>query len=191
LSTGQAIWEPPAATFDEYPKGTVSKQMLASLRVSGIPVELEDTKMTDIASTLGGTIGQKGDAGLFEEWLCFHGTDATGRWALWLESREIDGGTVGQFHWRRLNMNAVVDRRCRMLGDRKVELPISLRLDITESEVLKSLGRPTVRLGGSLGYVHEHTESFQGEPYASTNIVVVLLRAGRVWSIEVSKTTVS
>ena len=102
-SSGQVIWGPPAWTYDEIPKATVSKQMLATLRVSGFPVTLENTNMDDVASSLGGTIGQKGDAGKFEEWLCFHGTDANGSWVLWLESGKIDGGTVGSFHWRRLN----------------------------------------------------------------------------------------
>jgi hypothetical protein len=78
-----------------------------------------------------------------------------------------------------------------MLGETKVELPIALHLGITEAEVLKTLGRPTVRHGNSLGYVHEHQESIRGEPYDSVNIVVILLRAGRVWSIEASKTTTS
>jgi hypothetical protein len=191
LSGNQVIWEPPAWTFDELPKATVSKQMLTKLNVSGFPVALENTKMDDVASTLGGKIGQKGDAGNFEEWLCFHGRDANGRWVLWLESGEIDGGTVGSFHWRRLNKGAVLDRRCQALGEAKVELPIALRLDLTEAEVLKSLGRPTIRHGDSLSYVHEHQESIRSEPYVSVNIVVILIRAGRVWSIEVSKTTTS
>jgi hypothetical protein len=147
-SSGQVIWGPPAWTYDEIPKATVSKQMLATLRVSGFPVTLENTNMDDVASSLGGTIGQKGDAGKFEEWLCFHGTDANGSWVLWLESGKIDGGTAGSFHWRRLNKGAVLDRRCRVLGKTKVELPIALWLDITEAEVLKSFGRPTVRHGG-------------------------------------------
>jgi hypothetical protein len=190
-SSRQVLWEPPVWTFDEIPNGTVPKQMLSTLRVAGVPVTLEDTKIEDVSSTLGGTIGQKGDAGLFEEWLCFEGTDPNGRWALWLESREIDGGSVGGFHWQRLNKNAVLDRRCRMLGETKVELPIAVRLGIAEAEVFKSLGRPTVRRGDSLCYVHEHQESIRGEPYDSTNIVVILLRAGRVWSIEASHTTTS
>jgi hypothetical protein len=185
------IWEPPAWTFDDLPKATVSKQMLATLRVAGFPVTLEDTKMNDVSSTLGGTIGGKGDAGDFEEWLCFHGTDPNGRWVLWLESGEIDGGSVGGFDWRRLNKIAVLDRRCRVLGGTKVELPIALRLGISEAEVLKTLGLPTVRHSDSLLYVHEHQVSIRGEPYDSQNIVIILLRAGRVWSIKVSKTTTS
>lgn len=188
----QLIWEPPSWTFtDALPKATVPKQMLATLRVSNFSVSLENTKMEEVTSALGGTIGQKGDAGNFEEWICFHGTDANGRWALWLESGEIDGGSVGSFHWRRLSKSAVLDPRCQMLGEAKVELPIALRLGTSEADVLKILGRPTVWRSNSLLYVHEHQESIRGEPYDSVNVVVVLLRAGQVWSIEASKTTTS
>src|SRR5579863_9923505 len=138
-----AIWEPPAWTFlREYPKATVSKEMVAKFRVSSFPVSLEETKMEDVRSSLGGTFGRKGDAGDYDEWLCFYGTDHPGdRWVLWLESGEIDGGTVGSFQWHRLNTSAVIDRRCQMLGEAKVEVPIALRLGMGEAEVLKNLGQ--------------------------------------------------
>lgn len=140
------IWDPPAWPFlQKSPKPTVSKEMVAALHVSDFPVILEKTKMEDVESTLGGTIGQRGDAGNFDEWLCFYGADSGGRWALWLESGEINGGTVGSFQWRRLNENAVLDGRCRMLGEAKVELQNKLRLGLTEAEALKILGPPKAR----------------------------------------------
>jgi len=189
---GRVIWEPPAWNFlHVVPKATVPKEMLATLRVSDFPVSLEKTKMDDVTIRLGGTIGQKGDAGEFVEWLCFHGTDPGGHWVLWLESGEIDAGTVGSFQWQRLDKGAVLDRRCRMLEGTGVELPVTLRLGMAESEVLQSLGPPTVRHGDRLIYVHEHEESIRGEPYTSTNIVAIHLRGGTVWAIEVSKTTSS
>jgi hypothetical protein len=191
-TVGRVIWEPPAWDFLQViPKATVSKEMLGTFRLSDFPINLEKTEMDDVKAMLGGTLGQSGDAGDYVEWLCFHGTDPNGRWALWLESSEIDGGAVGSFQWQRLNQGAVLDRRCQILRNAKVELPIALRLGIAEAEVLKSLGRPTVRHGDRLIYVHYHQESFHGEPYDSYNIVAILLRAGRVWAIEVSKTTTS
>lgn len=73
-SIDAAIWEPPAWTFlQEYPKATVSKEMVAALRLSNLPISLENTKLEDVRSTLGGTIGQKGDAGEFDEWLASMG----------------------------------------------------------------------------------------------------------------------
>jgi hypothetical protein len=189
---GRVIWEPPAWDFlDVVPKATVSKEMVATLRVSDFPVSLEKTKMENVKKALGGTLGGRGDAGDSDQWLCLYGTDSSGPWVLWLESGEIDGGTVGSFQWQRVGKSAVLDRRCRMIGEAKVELPIALRLGITEAEVLKGLGRPTVRHGDRLIYVHYHKESIRGEPYDSENIVAILLRAGLVWAIEVSKSTTS
>jgi len=72
-----------------------------------------------------------------------------------------------------------------------IELPVALRLGIAETEVLKTLGPPTVSHGDRLIYVHEHQESIGGEPYTSENIVAILLRDGMVWAIEASKTTTS
>src|SRR5450755_632265 len=123
--------------------------------------------MDDVRTHLGGTIGHTGDAAAYQEWLCFHGTDSKGRWVLWLESGEIDGGMVGSFQWQRLAKHAEIDQRCRMLQNAAVELPIALQLGITEKEVLKTLGAPTVRRGDRLIYVHEHDESIRNEPYTS------------------------
>jgi hypothetical protein len=190
-SVSRVIWEPPTWNFLDgvVPKATVPKEMLATLRVSDLPITLEDTKMEDVRTILGGTFGGRGDAGESDQWLCLNGADSSGRWVLWLESGEIDGGTVGSFQWQRLDQGAKLDRRCRLLGDAKVVLPIALRLATGEAEVLKTLGQPTVRQGDRLIYVHEHQESIRGEPFTSFNIVSILLRAERAWAIEVSKTT--
>ena len=53
--------------------------------------------MEDAKQSLGGEIGVKGDAGDALEWFCFHGADALGRWVLWLENGEINGGLIGSF----------------------------------------------------------------------------------------------
>ncbi|MGA9039985.1 MAG: hypothetical protein WB421_05565 [Terriglobales bacterium] len=191
---GHTVWEPPAWNFlTALPNSTVPKEMLATLRVSGLPISLEETRMDDARNHLGGTIGRKGDAGDFLEWLCLHHSDSRGRWVLWLESGEIDGGTVGSFQWQRLDKDGLLDQRCQMLqgAGSGIKLPISLQLGMTETEVLKTLGAPTTRHGNRLIYVHEHQESIRGEPFTSTNIVSILLRGGMVWAIDVSKTTTS
>jgi hypothetical protein len=187
-------WQPPAWNFlTEPPKATVSKEMLVSLQVSNVAIYFEKTKMDDVRVRLRGTIGHSGDAGDYVEWLCFRGTDPKRRWVLWLESGEIDGGMVGSFQWQRVANSAVLDPRCRTLQDTSgaIKLPVALRLGMAETEVLKTLGPPTVSHGDRLIYVHEHQESIRGEPYTSENIVSILLRDGMVWAIEASKTTTS
>jgi len=194
-SRTHVAWQPPGwdGLFNELPTATVPKEMVGAFRVSDFPIELEETKMDDVRAHLGGTIGHKGDAGEYLEWLCFRGTDSEGRWVLWLESGEIDGGMVGRFRWQRLPMNAELDQRCRMLQREAggILLPISLRLGTTEKEVLKTLGTPTVRRGDRLIYVHEHDETIRGEAFTSYNIVEVRFRGGTVCAIGVSKTVSS
>lgn len=190
--SSRVIWEPPAWGLpDVLPKATVPKQMLATLRVSNFLINLEDTRMNDVLKTLGGTFGGRGDAGESDQWLCFHGQDRGGGWVLWLESGEINGGTVGSFQWHRLNNGVLFDPRCKLLGGAKVEIPIESRLGMATADVLRSLGPPTVNQADRLIYVHEHELTIRAEPFTSFNVVMIDLRGGRVSAIKVSKTTSS
>lgn len=96
----QFIWK-----FDHHalPKGTVPKEMIASLRLSGVTITLEgESELEALPARFGGEIGSQGDAADSLGWLCLHGSDAVGPWVLWLESGEIDGPYVGGFQWRRV-----------------------------------------------------------------------------------------
>jgi hypothetical protein len=193
-SGASLVWKPiPVIDLDVLPKATVPKLMITKLRVSDLTIVLEQTELEAIQAHFGGEIGSEGDASESLGWLCLHGSDAVGRWVLWLESGEIDGPTVGGFQWRRVPDAVQFDERCRRLPDTSsnVEMPIELRLGATETKVLQILGQPTVRKGDTLIYAHEHEESLHNEPYTSTNTVTVVLRYGGVWAIEVHKTTLS
>lgn len=189
----RAIWEPPEWNFPQNVKATVPKEMVSTFRVSGYDITLEKTSMKDVEQRLGGVVGKKGDAGDASEWLCFHGADATGGWALWLENGEINGDSVGSFQWQRLSNHDVLDTRCHALrrAGSIIQLPLSLQLGAKSSEVLKSLGPPTLKTDGRLIYLHEHEVggTRAEDPFISSNIVVVYLRSGIVWAIQVSKTT--
>ncbi|HEV2699010.1 MAG TPA: hypothetical protein VGU90_13515 [Terriglobales bacterium] len=110
---------------------------------------------------------------------------------LWLKSGEIDGPNVGGFQWKRVPSFAQFDARCQPEGSSNVALPIKLRVGTTEAQVLEILGPPSARKGNNLIYVHEHGESIRNEPYTSVNSVILVLRDGIVWGIEVEKTTTS
>jgi hypothetical protein len=186
------IWEPPTAEFwQSVPNAnaTVPKEMVSKIVVSGAPVILETTQLRAIATRFGASIGARGEAGNSVRWLCFRGSNPGGKWALWLESYEIDGRTVGGFQWQRISNGAVFDRRCRMLNAGSVELPGGLRLGLIKEEVKTILGEPTARQGDRAVYVHSHKESIRGEPFTSVNVVEVLFREGKVQAIGVSKTT--
>jgi hypothetical protein len=106
------IWQPPTLHLpDTLPHATVPKEIITSLRVARMQVILEETPLKDVQKTLGGTIASRGDASEALQWLCFHGSDSKGRWALWLESSEMGGGHVDGFAWQRIAEKATLDRR--------------------------------------------------------------------------------
>lgn len=186
------IWEPPAWNFlPDLLKATVPHEMLSKIILPGFSINLENTSIRDVASHFNDVIGKRGDAGEFVQWVCLNGGDGAGTWVLWLESGEIEGGMVGSFRWQRLDTGAVLDRRCRKLQEGGVALPNHLRLGLTDSEVLKILGPPTVRRSNRFIYVHEHMESIHGQPYTSLNVVAILFRDRLVQTLDVSKLTSS
>jgi hypothetical protein len=185
----RTIWQPPTLDLpDTLPHATVSKEMITKLRVGKMQVILEETPLSDAQKNLGGTIGARGDASEALQWLCFHGSDANGRWVLWLESNEMDGGNVNGFAWQRIAAKAIIDRRCGAQAI-KIELPIQLAIGLTESEVRGILGTPTTEYRDTLVFDHEHQETIRNEPFTASNTVYVELRSRIVWSVQVWKTT--
>jgi hypothetical protein len=185
----RVIWQPPTLDLpDTLPQATVSKEMITKLRVAKMQVVLEETPLNDVQKNLGGTIGAHGDASEALQWLCFHGSDARGRWALWLESDEMGGGSVDGFAWQRIPEKAILDRRCRTQAV-EIELPIRLAIGLTESQVRGNLGTPTAKLRNTLVFDHEHQETIRNEPFTASNTVYVELRSGVVWSVQVWKIT--
>jgi hypothetical protein len=188
----RVLLEPPDWNFPQEAKATVAKEMLGSLRVSTVAITLEETRLDKVEQLLGGTTGAKGDAGDSVGWLCFHGTDGRNAWILWLESGEIDGPYIGSFQWQLISSDAEIDRRCHALsGSATIKLALPLKLGMTKAQLLRVLGKPSLRRGQRLIYLHEHQGSSNGVPFDSSNIVMVRFRGGEVTSIAVSKTTSS
>jgi len=188
------VWQPPTLQLpDTLPQPTVPKEMITTLRVEKMLIVLEKTEMREVQTRLGGSIGHRGDASEALAWLCFDGADANGRWALWLESSELGGGWVDGFALQRLDPNASTDHRCRKLGKPNggIELPIALRLGLTEMQVRTILGQPTIKYRNTLVFEHEHEETIRNEPFTAINSVYVTLRGGAVWTIQVWKDTTS
>jgi len=187
------IWEPTLLedATDEIPKGTVSKEIVGQLQLSGLRIVLEETKMSDVAAKLGGTIGQRGDAADYLEWLCYEVPTSEGRSVLWLLSGEIDGETVGGFQWLSIAASRELDQRCQILPRGAVEIPLAIRPGIAEAALRSVLGKPTRQKGQRIEYVHEKELEIRKEPFTVTNTLSVLLRNSVVYCIEVWKSTVS
>jgi hypothetical protein len=192
---GQGLWEPSdmMKILDPVPKSSVPRELVTRLRVGTANVVLEQTALKEVQALLGGTIGHRGDAGEYLQWICVHGADPSGRWALWLESGETHGDAIGAFVLRRIPALGHVDERCSTLSQtsQSVTLPVPLQLGASEGEVIKVLGRPTVRHNDILFYVHEHEELLRGETFSTSNIVAVAVRRGIVEAIQVSRVTVN
>ena len=166
--------------------------MVNALRISDLNVELEETKMDQAQERFGGAFGNQGDAGDSLEWLCLSGRDVAGRFVLWLKSGEMDDGTVGSFQWRRVPDSARFDPRCGTMSEAdKIKLPIPLHLGMSEPQILEALGRPTIRNGNTLLFVHEHDEGSKNGPLTVLNTVSIVLKDGAVWAIEVLKVSMS
>jgi len=85
-------WAPPKIPIRaENEAWTKPKVMVASLRADELSVELEQTNIQETSKRYRAELGHEGDAGDFFQWICFVGGREDRRWALWLESGEIDG----------------------------------------------------------------------------------------------------
>jgi hypothetical protein len=189
--TTRILWPPPRIDWPaDLPRPTIPNEMIGKLRVANMPIVLEETRLRDAQKRLGGTIGHRGDAGDAEAWLCLHGVDAKGSWILWLTSGEIDGPAIGGFQWKRLALDEIPDRRCRLIPREMggIELPLALHPGMTEAEVRKTLGRPTLARGRELIFWHEHQEVIQGISYTSDNTVGVNFNDGIATEVDVVKT---
>jgi hypothetical protein len=188
---GQVAAQSPIVEIPQtLPTPTVPKEMITTLRVAKVSIVLEETELTDVQRRLGGTIVESGDASTANAELCFYGTDANGRWGLSLDSGEMGGlRWIDSFTLQRLSPNAKKDSRCRIMRQNEggIELPISLRLGLTEKQVVQLMGKPTMRYHRTLIFYHEHAATIHALPYTVSNIVAVALRGGVVWAIEVSK----
>jgi hypothetical protein len=184
----ELLWEPPIVDWStQSPQPTIPKPIISSLKVASLRVVLDETPMQRVADKLGMKAGRKGDAGESLKWLCFHGEDTGGRWMLWLQSGEMNGGAVGGFQWRRIDADRRVDSRCRKLKPGQFKLPIALRLGMQEAEVRSILGAPSGRAGDLLPFHHEHSEVDVDLHYSVSNTVNVLLGKGAVTAVEVWK----
>ena len=192
------LWGPPQLpTPHPLPKATVRKEFVTKLRVGGVEVALEEAVLAVVAKRLGATIGERGDAGEYVAWICLDGSDSGGRWALWLDSGEIDGGRVGRFQLSRIGPDALFDRRCREMpaSTAIITLPTDIRLDLSADEVVSKLGRPTARFGEVFAYLYEHsrtdtaTSNFPPETWTTDNDLYLVIHHDRVESIVVSRMT--
>lgn len=185
------IWHPSNIPWVDNIPATVSRKMITSLSVAGVPIRLTETSLEDAQRHLGGVAGHSGDAAEYLQWLCLRGRDAGGPWVLWLQSFEVDGPTIGGFQWERVPAGAKFDRRCHALptGTTSLRLPLPLRLGMTDAEVRRVLGDPSIRVGPTSFYLYEHDLGLDRMSYTADNSVAMVYHRGKlkaiaaIWSI--------
>jgi hypothetical protein len=190
--THTVAWAPPESVWpDKLPPPSVPHEQIRELRLGEMRIRLETTTLQEVQRRLGGSIGHEGDASEALDWLCVGGSDAEGRWILWLTSSEMGGGRyIDGFRWQRLAAGETPDRRCAAVPPGSgVALPVALRLGMTEASARRVLGRPTLEWNGALYYSHEHEEVTHSERYTVDSTVQIGLKKGTVSEIDVDRTT--
>ena len=190
-ASAHVTWTPPPRLLPaSVPKATIPTVLVANISVGTTAIKLESTLLSDVGKELGARVGHTGDASDSAGWICASGTGSAGRWALWLTTWELEGGRVSGLRWQRFPSNSTVDQRCAELPrERQIELPHHLRLGISRTDVIASLGTPTLETKGSLLFVHENKLAIKGDHYTVDETVAIRLQHGRVSAIEVEKTT--
>jgi hypothetical protein len=194
-SRASMVWAPPPSLIPESLdlEPSVRKALLTQLRVADLGIVLEQTPIQKAQERFGGKLGHSGDAGDSLTWLCLRGSDKRGPWALWLESGEMDGGTISGLQWQRTEAAEKFSHGCPVLTtrDSTVELPVMIRLGTKEANVLQALGQPTTRHGDIFVYYHSHEVSIKGESYTVVSTLAIQIRGGVVQAIQADQNTSS
>lgn len=158
--------------------------------MAGFDITIDKTKLIEAAKHFRASLGSKGDAGDAEGWICLGGIDEHGRWGIWLTSGEINGEAIGGFTWQLLSSDESLDHRCRMLPSGSgIQLPIALKLGLSENLTQKALGQPTLVRADTFFYFHDHKMTINGLAYTISNNLAIRFRDQVVWAIEVSKSS--
>jgi hypothetical protein len=188
LCQGVAIpWAPPKYNFFSSSQSKIPHEIIRSLRLADMQIVLEKTTLKQVQKRFGGAIGRRGDAGNSEGWLCYQGSDAAGKWILWLTSDEMHGVTeISDFQWRLLKSDQTPGSRCKQLPSdgNEIELAQPIRIGATQEQILKVLGKPSTTGSNSYYYTHEHPATFHNEACTVWNGVTVEFSEGVVAVIE-------
>jgi hypothetical protein len=174
---------------------TVPRPIVTRLQVAGVRIFLQKTDIKQVQRQLGGTIGSIRGSAVGPDWLCYTGSDTREKWVLWLESSDIDAGTVGSFQWHQLDASTNIDPRCKKLSNGLDHISvgtINLSLGMTEQRLQQILGKPSQVRGNNLIFEHEHeVTDIKNGPFTFSNTVIFLIADGKVTAMDISVTEVN
>lgn len=174
----RVLWEPPSSSsWPPNIPSTGSKDLIASVDVAHVHVVLEQSSLDSIRERLGGTMGQKGEAGNNQKWLCYYERHAAAPWAIWLTGGELEVRHVMGFDWEVIPRSAVFDDRCQALpAGATIELPVAIELGQKRSAALAVLGRSGKGNRSDRYFVHSFTVTRRSVPWTTINGVRIRIR---------------
>jgi hypothetical protein len=191
--TSAVLWEPPVTPWPEHlPKATVSKEMIGSLRISGMPIVLESTNLEDVRRHFGGVAGTVDEIKESRAWLCYQGSNGDRHWIVWLTSSKAEGRTkINGVQWETLGADESPDSRCVTLpkDGGGIQLPVAVYPGMKGEEARQALGEPTLTRSNLLIFFHERRKSLFRPKSMVRNTMGVALRDDIVQEIDVEKTT--
>ena len=187
------LWEPPVPSWPQHlPQATMKKEPISTFQLAGMPIMFEKTKLEDVRSRFGGTIGTRGDAGDSRAWLCYQGSNGDRHWIVWLTSGEIEGHTsINGVEWETLSADESTDSRCSTLPKDSggIQLPLAIYPGMTGQEARQVLGQPTMTRNNVLIFSYERRKSMFRPKFTVQNLMAVALRDDIVQEIDVERTT--
>ncbi len=191
-------WAPPTIwTGTDIPEATGAQDLVPYIGIGSFRVKLGTTLLADAASHFNAKIGYQGDASEALSWVCLQGGTRAGPWALWLESGEIDGPTIGGFLLLPRPGSGWLDHRCIPLRDAAISLPIPLQIGMSGAQVVAALGPPTSQSENHILYSHHLVVTLNpkgdtpGEPLDLDTDLYIRLDGGVVAGFQVWRTTSS
>jgi hypothetical protein len=185
------LWEPPAIPVGSVAsEPSVARDLVPAFGIGRFKVVLEETPLADVGAHFQAAVGHAGDASESVSWVCLHGRDSGGRWALWVESGEIHGGLSGGFLWLRLSSADRLDARCVRVEAASLSLPVPLELGMSVTQVVRQIGPATSQSPKQLLYIHRQALTLVPksgglpQPYELWSTMCIRLQSGSIDAVQ-------
>lgn len=135
---------PPAWPVPDIKLSQLSDQPVTGISIGTYDIKLDQTTFKDVTSNLGDApIGQRGDAGEFQMWVCYTLPEASTR--VWLTSSELGGREyIDGFVARQEPRDVAAEAECpAIVGVHSIVTTDSgIGIGSSESSIIATLGKP-------------------------------------------------
>ena len=178
---------PPAWPVPDIKPSPLPHQPVTGITIGRFAIKLEQTTFKDVTSHLGSApIGQRGDAGEFQMWVCYSLPEAHAR--VWLTSSELGGREyIDGFVARREPRNVVAEAECpAIIGVSSIVVADrGIGLGSSENSIIATLGKPSVAPNSVIYYAYLGKD---GE-YDVSSVLALKINKGEVIEIHATHST--